>query len=142
MNLYFDTSALAKKYVQEQETDLVLSWMDEAELIGTSLITRAELAAALARAIKSNRLPASGAQQTLADFRSDWKDYQRISIDETLVARADALACEYSLRGYDAVHLACALTWQEALRAPVTLATFDSQLQAAAKEAGLSVLPE
>ena len=142
MILYLDTSALAKKYVQEQDSNLVNSWMDDSELIGTALITRAELAATLARSIKANRLSASGAQQTLTDFRSDWHDYQRILIDETLVARADGLACEYLLRGYDAIHLACALTWQDALRAPVTLATFDGQLREAAKQAGMEVLPE
>ena len=142
MILYLDTSALAKKYIQEQDSDLVQFWMDEAELIGTALVTRAELASTLTRAIKSNRLSGLGAQQALKDFRSDWQDYQRILVDEILVARADFLACEYVLRGYDAVHLACALTWQDALHMPVTLAAFDSQLHEAAKNAGLAVLPE
>jgi len=142
MILYLDTSALAKKYIQEQDSDLVQNWMDDADIVGTALITRAELASTLTRAIQSNRLPALGAQQALKDFRSDWQDYQRILIDENLVARADALACEHNLRGYDAVHLACALVWQEALQMSITLATFDGQLREAAKNAGLAVLPE
>jgi uncharacterized protein len=142
MILYIDTSALAKKYIQEQDSDLVQGWMDEAELVGTALVTRAELASTITRATQSNRLPIRGAQQALKDFRSDWKDYQRIMIDEAVVARADALACEHNLRGYDAIHLACALAWQDALHETITIATFDSQLAEAARNAGVSVLPE
>jgi len=59
-----------------------------------------------------------------------------------LVARADSLAWEYGLRGYDAVHLASALLWQEALGEPVTLATFDKPLWEAAQQAGMGVWPE
>ncbi|MCE7904278.1 MAG: PIN domain-containing protein [Anaerolineae bacterium CFX3] len=142
MILYLDTSALAKKYIQEQDSDSVQGWMDDADLVGTALITRAEIASTLTRAIQSNRLPTLGARQALKDVRAEWQDYQRILINENLVARADALACEHNLRGYDAVHLACALTWQDALQTPVTFATFDGQLRDAAKNSGLSVLPE
>jgi len=141
MILYIDTSALAKKYIQEHDSDLVQGWMDEAELVGTALVTRAELASTITRAARSDRLPVQGAQQALKDFRSDWKDYLRIMIDETVVARADALACEHNLRGYDAIHLACALSWQDALHETITIATFDGQLAEAARNAGVAVLP-
>jgi hypothetical protein len=46
------------------------------------------------------------------------------------------------MRGYDAVHLAAALIWQEALMLPVTLATYDKELADAGKKSGLKVLPE
>jgi hypothetical protein len=45
-----------------------------------------------------------------------------------VIARADILAWEHQLRGYDAVHLAAAVLWQEAIGAPVTMATFARQL--------------
>ena len=56
--------------------------------------------------------------------------------------RAGNLAWEHNLRGYDAVHLAAALSWGEALNAPVTLATFDRQLWQAAKMQGLRAYPD
>ncbi len=142
MILYLDTSALAKKYIHEQGSDDVLSWMDNADLIGTAIVTRAEIAATLTRAVKASRLPEQGVNKTLEDFRSDWKHFHRVLVDETLIANADVLACEYSLRGYDAIHLACGLTWQGALELPVTFATFDMELASAAKKAGLLILPE
>jgi hypothetical protein len=55
--------------------------------------------------------------------------------------RADAQAWERGLRGYDALHLAAALFWQETLGEPVTLATFDRQLWQAGAAAGLEVWP-
>jgi predicted nucleic acid-binding protein len=65
-----------------------------------------------------------------------------VQATETLVARADGLAWELGLRGYDAVHLASALSWQEGLGAEVTLATFDRRLWEAAGGRGLRPLPE
>lgn len=142
MILYIDTSALAKKYIKEQGSDEVLSWMDDADLIGTAIVTRAEIAATLTRAVKASRLPELGVNKTLEDFRSDWRHCHRVLMDEGLIARADSLACEHGLRGHDAIHLACGLTWQGALQLPVTFASFDAELANAAKKAGLAILPE
>ena len=72
-------------------------------------------------------------------FRADWPRLARIQLAEPLLARADALAWDYGLRGYDAVHLASALYWQESLREPVTLATFDRELWRAGQAAGVEV---
>ena len=58
------------------------------------------------------------------------------------VSRAEALAWDFALRGYDAVQLASALTWQEAVGEGITLATFDRQLWDAGKKAGVRIWPE
>lgn len=63
-------------------------------------------------------------------------------MNESLVARAESLAWEYHLRGYDSVHLAAAQIWQEAPGYAVTLATFDQDLGEAAQKADLDVWPE
>ena len=59
-----------------------------------------------------------------------------------LVSRAATLAWEHGLRGYDAVHLAAALFWQDVLGDPVTLASYDRQLWDAAKVTDLVAWPE
>ncbi len=56
--------------------------------------------------------------------------------------RAETLGWEYGLRGYDAVQLISALTWQESLGTPILLATFDRQLWNAAQKAGVRVWPD
>ena len=142
MNLYTDTSTVIKLYVQENNSDEAREWVERSAGVATGLLTRAEVSSGINRLFRTNFLNEDQYTQALSDFHSKWESYTRIPISEQIVARADFLICKFVLRGYDAIHLACALTWQEALHAPVILATFDSQLGAAAKNAGLAVLPE
>ena len=142
MNLYFDTSALIKRYINEPGTENVRAWIRTANNMATGLLTRAETTAGLTRLQNRGIITQGDYGQALEQFRLDWSSYHRITINEELVARADFLACQHGLRGYDAVHLAAALIWQEALMLPVTLATYDQELASAGKESGLSILPE
>ena len=75
-------------------------------------------------------------------FVSQWPDFAKVPVTEALVARAEALAWDAALRGYDAVQLASALTWQESVGVEITLATFDRQLWDAGKQVGVHVWPE
>jgi len=81
------------------------------------------------------------AESLLSEFRQHWPQYIRLRVTEITIARADAMAWEMGLRGYDAVHLASAMMWQEALQEPVTMVTYDRQLWEAAAQIGLRVLP-
>ena len=56
-----------------------------------------------------------------------------IAIDEPLARRAGDLASQHALRGYDAVHLACALHVEGD---DVLLATWDNALNSAARATG------
>ena len=141
MILYLDASALVKRYVMELGSDLVNDVTDEADLIGTALISRAEVAAAFAKAVRTGALKRDEGSKSLHAFRKDWHDLVRVQVTETAIARADALAWEYNLRGYDAVHLAAALLWQETMDEQVTMATFDQALWEAAEKVGLVPFP-
>jgi predicted nucleic acid-binding protein len=142
MILYLDASALVKRYVAEAGAEEVAQAVAEADVIGTSLISRAETAAALAKAVRTGALTRQAAASTLQVFRSEWPDLVRVQATEMLVARADILAWELGLRGYDAVHLASALLWQDSLGRGVTMATFDRRLWKAAEQRGLDPFPE
>ncbi len=130
MILYLDASALVKRYVEESGSEEV-----------AEAIARAEVAAAFVRAIRTGALTPEEAWIALRTFRADWPDLIRLQITEMVVARADMAAWEYGLRGYDAVHLATALLWQDAMGERVTLATFDQHLWVAAEQAGLNPYP-
>ena len=142
MIVYFDSSALVKRYIAEPASAQVESLVAEAGIAATSLITRAEVAAALARAVRMNWLTHNVAARALKTFQQHWSMLFRLNIREVTIERAEGLAWEQGLRGYDAVHLASALLWQSGLSQPVTLATFDRQLWDAAQLAGLEVWPE
>ncbi len=141
MILYLDASALVKRYVAEAGSAETGQLIAQAEGIGTSIISRTEVAAALAKAVRIGFLSREEAGAALQVFRAQWVDLVRLQLTEVVIARADALAWEHELRGYDAVHLAAALFWQEMLSQPVTLATFDRQLWRAGITAGVTTWP-
>jgi predicted nucleic acid-binding protein len=141
MILYLDSSALVKRYVRETGSDEVQQLIARADAVGTGLVSRAEVAAALARAARLGLVGRDEAEAALRVFRADWPRLARVQLTEPLLARADALSWDYGLRGCDAIHLASALYWQESLREPVTLATFDTGLWRVGGTAGLDVWP-
>ncbi len=141
MILYMDSSALVKRHVTEAGSARVEEIAANAALIATALISRAEVSAALAKTVRVGGLQKEEALASLEAFRVEWQNYLRLELTETTLSRADTLAWEQNLRGYDAVHLACALIWQETVNEPVTLATFDQQLWRAAQSVGLAVFP-
>ena len=142
MMLYLDASALVKRYIAEPGTSEVAQAIAGARVVGTSIISRAETAAALAKAVRVGTLTREAAASALQVFRSDWPNLVRVQATEMLIARADALAWELGLRGYDAVHLASALLCKDSMGQEVTVATFDQQLWAAVDQRGLIPFPD
>jgi predicted nucleic acid-binding protein len=142
MILYLDTSALIKRYVVESGSQEVNFLIQQADFVGSALLTRVEMASALTKAIRLNWVNAKDAEIAWQDFLSDWQSFARLSITSVLVDYASRVAWEYGLRGYDATHFAAALIWQETLEISITLATFDHGLWTAAKKAKMTVWPE
>ncbi|MFQ6016183.1 MAG: type II toxin-antitoxin system VapC family toxin [Anaerolineae bacterium] len=141
MILYLDASALVKRYVAEPGSPEVNEAISKAEVIGTAVISRAEVATALSKAVRMDALTREDALASLQVFRNEWPDLVRVQVTEIVIARADTFAWEHSLRGYDAVHLAAASLWQDAMSERVTLSTFDRRLWAAAERVGLAPYP-
>lgn len=141
MIAYLDASAFVKRYVAERGSRETVELTARAEVVATSVVSRAEVAAALAKAVRIGLLGAENARKARQTFVAEWADIARIPVTESLISRAETLAWEYALRGYDAVQLASALTWQESVGAPIILATFDRQLWEASQKAGVCVWP-
>jgi predicted nucleic acid-binding protein len=139
---YFDASALVKRHVDERGSRETIEFAARAEVVATSLVSRAEVAAALAKAERAKLLDEDEARAAHRAFAAEWPDIARIPVTDALVSRADALAWEYELPGYDAIQLASAVLFQESLGTAVRLATFDKQLWDAARRAGLEPWPE
>lgn len=142
MIAYLDASALVKRYVAEAGSVEVGGLIGQAVVVGTAVISRVEVVAALAKAVRMKLVPHNEAASALQVFNAEWVDLVRLQMTETLVIRAASLAWDHRLRGYDAAHLASALFWQDTLGEPVTLASYDRQLWEAAKTTGLLAWPE
>jgi predicted nucleic acid-binding protein len=139
--LYLDASALVKRYVSEAGSADVAHAIASARLLATAVISRAEVTAALAKAVRLGLATRKAAASGLADFDADWPDLIRLDVSEAVVARAASVAWLQGLRGYDAVHLASALQWQDALGEAVTVATYDRELWRGAQSSGLAPWP-
>lgn len=142
MIAYLDASALVKRYIVERGSRETVALTADSEMTATSIISRAEVAAALAKAVRTGLVKHDAARNVQQRFTADWPDLVRVLVTEALVERAEAVAWEHRLRGYDAVQLASALTWQESVGEEIVIATFDQQLWEASKRTGLKVWPE
>ncbi len=141
MILYLDSSSLVKRYVSEARSQEVSDAISAAEAVATVVVTRAEISAALAKAVRMEALTPEEALASLQAFRQEWSDFVRVPATELVITRADTLAWEHGLRGYDAVHLSAASVWRDSMVEAVMLSTFDRRLWAAAKAIGLIVHP-
>jgi len=140
--IYLDTSALLKLYIQESYSLDVNRLITSADATGSSLLTYAEMASAMRRAERMRILSGESGKAAWENFQHDWPEITRLKVSSSLTERAASLAREFGLRGYAAMHLSTALTWQDALEEPVLLATFDRILWMAGKKAGIATWPE
>lgn len=141
MIVYLDSSALVKRYVEEEGSSDVAEFIDRADICGTAIVSRVEVAAAIAKATRMRLFPREDGAAALEAFTVDWDALVRLQLTELLVARAADFAWWHGLRGYDATHLAAAHLWNEIMGQPVTVATYDWQLWDAAKVTGLTPWP-
>lgn len=139
MKVYLDTSGLVKLWIDEEHSDRVRAVVRSASELGSSVVAHAELGATLARLEREQHLTSEEREGILADFRARWVRMHRIGVGPQLARRGADLARAHSLRGFDAVHLAAALTLRERL-GPLTFVCFDKGLIRAAEAEGFAHL--
>ena len=92
MIVYADTSALVKLFVREQSSDDTREMLRQAQVLGTGLLTRAELGAALARGTQRGYLLPEDALEARRTLGMVWPSWVHIAMDEALVSRAEQMA--------------------------------------------------
>ncbi|MBW6472778.1 MAG: type II toxin-antitoxin system VapC family toxin [Anaerolineaceae bacterium] len=142
MILYLDTSALVKRFIVEKGSADVNALISVADLVGSSIISQVEMAAALGKALRMEWIDSTSAQSAYQDFLGQWQYFTRLTASPGLIDRAAQLSWDFGLRGYDSTHLASALFWHESLDMEITLATYDRELWIAAKKSGIKIWPE
>jgi predicted nucleic acid-binding protein len=117
----------------EPGSELAVELWDRADIPVSSQLVYPEARAALAAATRARRIDEPTHVSAVATLEDLYAQLRIIAIDEPLARHAGDLAAEHALRGYDAVHLACALHLEGD---DILLATWDNTLNSAARATG------
>ena len=85
VNLYLDTSALVKLYVDEDGSPVVRRTLQRAVVAATSALAYVEARAALAHRRREGGLAASEYRRAVRPFDDDWVHCQRVSVTDQLI---------------------------------------------------------
>jgi predicted nucleic acid-binding protein len=105
---YLDTSALVPLLITEASSAACQRFWNDADTVVSSRLLYAEAAAALAQGHRLRRISAHVHDNSLERLDQMCEELDLVEVDDSLVHRAAALAREFGLRGYDAIHCASA----------------------------------
>jgi predicted nucleic acid-binding protein len=126
--------------VDEPGTEEAQGAYKEADGIRTTAIAHVEATAALSRMRKGGRLTLTQLRRAIEDLESLWRGIDSHAVSDALLAKAAETARTHSLRAYDSVHLAGALSF--AAGEELEFACWDKELRDAAKRHGFSLIPQ
>ena len=136
MIAYFDTSAVIPTIIDEPASVACVRLWDEADRVISVRLLYPEARAALARAHRMNRLTLRQLAAATDELDAAVREVDNVEMGAELARHAGELAQRHELRGYDAVHLAAAVT---ARSADLVVVTGDNDLARAAQSVGLLV---
>lgn len=152
---YFDSSALVKLYIVEhgsQWVEGIVNGRDQngdlLNLVTISKIGLVEVAAAIARSERLGLITTAQKQKLFNAFARDSQElFGTLSITDEIIHLGSELTQRWPLRGYDAVHLASAITFNEQISSAglgkITFVSVDKRLlQASIKEGLTTVNPQ
>ena len=122
----------------EPGSELAAELWDRAESVVSSQLVYPEARAAAAAAHRRRRITSTTLRRAVDRIDELCSELDVIGLDPDLAHSAGDLAEAHGLRGYDAVHLATALSVESD---SMLLATWDGDLARAALTAGCSVSP-
>lgn len=134
MKLFLDSSALAKRYIQEVGSDRVEELLAQASALGVSVLAFPEVTSALCRRQREKVLTAEQYRTAKEALVADVGDAEIVHLTDAVVISAVGLLEEARLRAADALHVACAREWGAGL-----FVSADGHQCTAARAAGLRV---
>lgn len=145
MLYYFDSSAAVKRYAPEKGSEWARLLVEpiEENTVYLGQVGVVEIAAALSRKVRTKELTQEDYEAALWLFLRDVQNEEYIiaPVSDQVVDLTVDLTRRHPLRGYDAVHLATAITLNTALveagLPPLTFVSADGVLCEAARGEGL-----
>jgi len=131
---FFDSSAFAKRYVEEPGSDTVAALCLEATDLALCVICVPEIVSAMNRRLRERRLTKSDYLSLKRHLLEDIRDATIIDLVPPVVAACIEIVERSPVRAADALHVASARAWKADL-----FVTADQRQLAAARKAGLKV---
>lgn len=132
MRLFLDSSAFAKRFVEEPGSEEVEILCSQADELCLSVICVPEIISALNRRVREKSLSRRGYVQAKQRLSEDVRDTVIINLTPEVVHSSIEILESTQVRTMDALHIACAVAWGADL-----FASADRRQIAAAKIAGL-----
>jgi predicted nucleic acid-binding protein len=133
---YFDTSVVVPLFIDEPSSERCVRLWNEASRVISARLLYPEARAALAAAERARRVTRGQHTRAILELDGVVAQVDHVEIDARLAVHAGELAHLHGLRGYDAVHLAAAVSVADT---DVVLITGDVDLATAAEAMGLAV---
>ena len=134
---YFDTSALLKRYVDEDGRREVLQLLRRHDCV-TSALLSVELRSALRRRVTDGSLDKGRVPEILKRFAGDREFWAFVEITSEVLRTAEILVANHPLRTLDAIHVASAQLFAVRMTASKLLfVSADTRQSAVAASIGL-----
>lgn len=139
---YLDASAWIKRYIGEEGSQRINTWMNQNPLVASSALGVIEVLATVVRKARAGELPEDAHARIIEDVRAEFEQFAHVYHTVAVVKYAQEAVLRYGLRRADTVHLASALWLKEHLPSEIdtlTMITSDRELAEAAAHADLDV---
>lgn len=135
--LFFDTSALIKRYIAEPGTRKVNELFETAKGIIISSLTKIETHSTLRRLFNIKVLSGEQFKKLEANVIHDFKNFTILSFNPEIEEKAIELIGKYQLKTLDSIRLASCLSCRSEIRSFIVS---DGKLKFAAEAEGLEVI--
>ncbi len=112
MRLFFDTSALAKRYVEEVGSEQVRILCAQADALGVSILVVPELTSTLCRLVRESRLSPETYGSLKTALLADLADADLCELTQETFEQTLRCLERHPLRALDALHVGSALVYQ------------------------------
>ena len=138
--IYFDSSALVKRYIEEEGSDKVNALLEERSIAVASRLAYPEILAALTRRHKAEDIETPAFVRIKKAFKADWASLTVVEMRTEVFHFVDAVIDRHALKGADSIHLSTALWLKETMKEDILFVSSDLELLKAATAEKLRIL--
>jgi uncharacterized protein len=115
MNVFFDSSALAKRYIKEAGSGRVQDILSSASSLTISVLCISEIISALCRRRRERKISQQQYLEAKEALFADLEDINIVNLTDQVIARAVDVLEGWPIRSSDSLHIASAAEWSAQL---------------------------